>query len=71
MIKQDANFSLEITGEDPQAIHRQLNAAVEIAIGHALHGRQGILVTQHGYRAYTVAVCPDVPLGEIREQRKG
>ncbi|HEY8700138.1 MAG TPA: hypothetical protein VIM08_04100 [Arthrobacter sp.] len=69
MNQQRPNFSLELTAEDPKAIDRDLNAAVEIALQHAMHSRQGILVTQHGYNNYTVALSREVPPGEIREQR--
>jgi hypothetical protein len=69
MNPQRPNFSLELTAEDPKAIDRDLNAAVEIALQHAMHSRQGILVTQHGYTNYTVALSREVPPGEIREQR--
>jgi hypothetical protein len=31
--------------------------------------RHGILVTQHGYTSYTVAVSRDVPYGQTHERR--
>jgi len=33
-------------------------------------GRHGILVTQHGYTSYTVAVSRDVPFGQTLEHRE-
>jgi hypothetical protein len=32
--------------------------------------RHGILVTQHGYTSYTVAVSRDVPYGQTHERRE-
>jgi hypothetical protein len=45
MIRQQPNLSLELTADDPKTIDRDLNVAVEIALQHAVHSRQGILLT--------------------------
>jgi hypothetical protein len=41
-----------------------------MAIKHAIEEGHGILVTQHSYRHYAVSVSPDVPFGQIHEQRE-
>jgi hypothetical protein len=69
MIKRRSGFVLEITALHPDTIENDLlNAAVEIVREQALtECRHGILVTQHGYTNYTVAVSPEVPLrGDTR-----
>jgi hypothetical protein len=44
---------------------------VEIAREHAVkESRHGILVTQHSYSSYTVAVSRDVPYGQTHERRQ-
>ncbi|KRE68670.1 hypothetical protein ASG92_02100 [Arthrobacter sp. Soil736] len=62
---------LEITAHDPDTVENDLNAAVEIAREQAMKEcRHGILVTQHGYTSYTVAVSRDVPYGQTHERRE-
>jgi hypothetical protein len=71
MIKRHSDFVLEITAHDPDTIENDLNAAVEIAREQAMKEcSHGILVTQHGYTSYTVAVSRDVPYGQTRERRE-
>ncbi|WP_427004135.1 hypothetical protein [Pseudarthrobacter sp. H2] len=71
MIKRHSDIVLEITAHDPDTVETDLNTAVEIAREHALKEcRHGILVTQHGYTSYTVAVSRDVPYGQTYEQRQ-
>lgn len=71
MIKRHSDIVLEITAYDPETVENDLNAAVEIAREQAMKERRhGILVTQHGYTSYTVAVCRDVPYGQTRERRE-
>jgi hypothetical protein len=71
MIKRHSDVVLEITAHDPNTVENDLNAAVEIAREQAMKERRhGILVTQHGYTSYTVAVSRDVPYGQTREQRE-
>ncbi|HEU4668924.1 MAG TPA: hypothetical protein VFS79_14815 [Arthrobacter sp.] len=44
---------------------------MEIVRQHAMQeGRHRILVTQHGYARYSVAVRPDVPFGQTHERRE-
>jgi hypothetical protein len=70
MIKRHSDVVLEITAQDPDTIENDLNAAVEIAREHAMkESRHGILVTQHGYTSYTVAVSREVPYGQTHERR--
>jgi hypothetical protein len=71
MIKQLPDLILEITAHEPGTIETELNTAVETVLTHAMRERScGILVTQHGYNRYTVALSPDVPYGETRERRE-
>lgn len=71
MIKRHSDVVLEITAHDPETVENDLNAAVEIAREHAMkESRHGILVTQHGYTSYTVAVSRDVPYGQTQERRE-
>jgi hypothetical protein len=71
MIKRHSDLVLEITAFDPHTVENDLNTAVEMAREHAMQERRhGILVTQHGYTSYTVAVSGDVPFGQTREHRE-
>ncbi len=71
MIKRHSDLVLEITAYDPRTVENDLNTAVEMVREHAMQeGRHGILVTQHGYSSYTVAVSRDVPFGQTRERRE-
>lgn len=70
MIKHHSDLVLEISAADPETIEKDLNAAEEIVRGHAIERRHGILVTQHGYASYTVAVSRDVPFGQTQEKRE-
>jgi hypothetical protein len=71
MIKRHSDLVLEITAHDPHTIESNLTTAVEMARQHAiLEGRHGILVTQHDYTRYTVAVSRDVPFGQTHERRE-
>jgi hypothetical protein len=71
MIKRHSGVVLEITAHHPDTLENDLNAAVEIAREQAMKEcRHGILVTQHGYTNYTVAVSRDVPFGETHERRE-
>jgi hypothetical protein len=71
MIKHHSDLVLEITAHDPDTIENDLNSAVDIARTRAMQDRRhGILVTQHDYTTYTVAVSRDVPYGQTHEQRK-
>ena len=71
MIKRHSDLVLEITAHDPDTVENDLNTAVEMAREHAMQeSRHGILVTQHSYTSYTVAVSRDVPYGQTHEQRE-
>jgi hypothetical protein len=59
---------LEVDGDDPAAIQKDLNAAVLIAQRIAMcYGRDGVLITQHDYWSFSVTTSPDIPYGEIRQ----
>lgn len=71
MIKRHSDLVLEITAHDRQTIEHDLNTAEDMARLHAIQeGRHGILVTQHGFTSYTVAVSRDVPFGQTHERRE-
>ncbi|WAH97592.1 hypothetical protein [Arthrobacter sp. MMS18-M83] len=71
MIKNHSDIVLEIIAHDPNTLENDLNAAVDIARERAKKERRhGILVTQHSYTSYTVAVSQDVPYGQTREARE-
>lgn len=71
MIKRHSDVVLEITAHDPDTIDHELNTAVEIVREHAVKERRhGILVTQHAYTRYTVAISRDVPYGQTLERRE-
>jgi hypothetical protein len=66
----DASYLLEVRGDKPLQIREDLDKAVNKAIAHAVKvGRHGVLVTQHSYTYYTVALTKDVPYGQIQERR--
>lgn len=71
MIKHLPDLVLEITAHDPGTIEAELNTAVETLLTQALRERsRGILVTQHGYKRYTVTLSPEVPYGQTHEHRE-
>lgn len=62
---------LEVDGDDPDAIQRDLDAAVQIAQETAkCYGHDGVLVTQHDYWSFSITTSPDIPFGEIRQNRQ-
>lgn len=71
MIKHLPDLVLEITAHDPGTIETELNTAVETVLTQAMREHlRGILVTQHEYDRYTVALSLDVPYGETHERRE-
>lgn len=70
MIKHLPGSILEITAQDRETIDNDLDTAVELARVHAMEQGHGILVLQHGYSNYTVAVSREVPYGQTRERRQ-
>ena len=69
----DAILVIEVLATDPATIHWELTAAEELAKARAIEDGSscGILVTQHDFTHFTVAVTPEVPFGETRERRLG
>jgi hypothetical protein len=58
----------QVTGDNPQLVDGDLNAAVDLALEQATkEGRHGILVTRHTPASFTVAVSADVPYGMTQE----
>ncbi|MET3350852.1 UNVERIFIED_ORG: hypothetical protein ABID57_002551 [Arthrobacter sp. UYEF1] len=71
MIKRHSDVVLAITAHEPDTVENDLNTAVEMAREHAMtESRHGILVTQHSFTSYTVAVSRDVPYGQTHERRE-
>ena len=71
MIKRRSDVVLEIIANDPETVENDLNAAVEIVREQAMKEcRHGILVIQHDYTSYTVAVSRHVPYGQTHERRE-
>lgn len=63
-------YLFEVRGEQPHQLREDLNDAVNRAVTHAIQiGHYGVLVTQHSYGFYTVALSKDVPFGQTHEQR--
>lgn len=60
---QKSEMLLEVDGDDPETLQADLGAAVAIAEFASLSCGGGVLVTQHDYWSFTVAVSPEVPLG--------
>jgi ribose 5-phosphate isomerase len=61
---------IEVNVDSAAHMHERLNAAVETARQKAIkHGKHGILVTQHGYGNFIVAISPEVPFGLTLERR--
>lgn len=72
MIKNRSDGVLEVTAHDAATLDQELTAAEEIVRGYAMQdGHHGVLVTQHGYTSYTVAVSREVPFGVTLERRLG
>jgi hypothetical protein len=62
-------YARDVRGNKPGQIREDLDVAVDGAIAFAMKiGRHGVLVTQHSYAHYTVALDAGVPYGQIREQ---
>jgi hypothetical protein len=63
-------LAIEVKVDSAAHLHERLDAAVETACQKAIqHGKHGILVTQHGYGNFTVALSPEVPYGLTLERR--
>jgi hypothetical protein len=69
--KRHSDLVLEITAHDSYTVENDLNTAVDMVRQQAIkEGRHGILVTQHGYTSYTVAVSRDVPFGQTHARQE-
>lgn len=61
--------SVEVTAHNPAFLDRKINDAIAVVLDRAMaEGRHGILVTQHSYNRYTVALSPEVPYGRTYER---
>lgn len=64
------DLTMAIRGQNAEQIQSELDAAVELAIKHARRtGCQGVLVTQHSFTSFSVALNPNVPYGQTHEYR--
>ena len=59
-----------VNADNPADLHEKLDAAVESALEIAIKQQHGILVTQHGFGSFTVAVSPEVPFGVTAEKQE-
>ena len=64
------HFHVEVTGQDPDSIQKNLTAAVNAVRAAAMTAAQGTLITQHDFYHFTVSPSSGVPFGETREQRR-
>jgi hypothetical protein len=63
-------LSIKVNADSPGEIQLRLDAAVETARKNALGlGKHGILVTQHDFGNFSVALSPEVPFGLTLERR--
>lgn len=63
-------LAIEVKVDSATHLHERLDAAVETARQKAItHGKHGILVTQHGYGNFMVAISPEIPFGLTLERR--
>jgi hypothetical protein len=68
ILTSECGLVYRVTGEKPRLIDSDLNAAVDLALEHAMKGRRhGILVTRHSPASFTVAVSAKVPYGSTEE----
>lgn len=69
-MKTTLDLPITVTARDRASLEGQLDEAVTAAMTRAMRdGSQGILVTQHNYDSYTVALSDDVPFGLTREHQ--
>jgi hypothetical protein len=69
-MRTTADFPITVTATDWDNLERRLNEAEAVARTRAMQeGRQGILVTRHGYNSFTVALSDAVPFGLTYEHR--
>lgn len=66
---QKSAMLLEVDGDDPETLRADLGAAVALAESASRSCGGGVLVTQHDYWSFTVAVSSDVPRGRTIEAR--
>jgi len=66
-----AALPITVTLANRSSLEDRLDEAVAAARAVAVqNGRQGILVTRHSYRSFTVALSDDVPFGQSRENQE-
>lgn len=63
------DFPVAVTATDRASMECRLDEAEAAARAQAMQeGRQGILVTRHGYDSFTVTLSDAVPFGLTHEQ---
>lgn len=60
---QNSQTLLEVDGDDAETLEADLSVAVALAESATRSCGGGMLVTQHDYWSFTVAVSADVPHG--------
>jgi hypothetical protein len=66
---QKSAMLLEVDGDDAETLQADLGMAVALAESASRSFGGGVLVTQHDYWSFTVAVSTDVPHGRTIETR--
>lgn len=70
-IFQESESVLGVDGDDAATLDSDLARAVEIAeLKAQLTGDAGVLVTQHDYWSFTIAITSAVPFGQRIERRQ-
>ncbi|MCX2750482.1 hypothetical protein OOZ51_22135 [Arthrobacter sp. MI7-26] len=71
MTKMSSASVVEVTADTPEALERDLNAAVDVVCRQAMQmGRHGVMVTRHNYASFTVAISEVVPYGQTQERQQ-
>lgn len=69
MDRADLRSVIKVNVTNVDDLHEKINDAVAQTQGLATGQGHGIMVTQHDYASFSVAVSPDVPHGQIMERR--
>lgn len=69
MDRADLESVIEVNVTNVDDLHEKINDAVAQTRGLATGLGHGIMVTQHDFGSFSVAVSPDVPPGQTMERR--
>ena len=69
-MQRTIDLPIPVFATDRAGMERGLDEAVAVARARAMHeGRQGILVTRHDYKSFTVALTDAVPFSLTHEHQ--